>query len=280
MSPASVSVIVPCFNAEKTIMAALDSVAVQTQPVLEVICVDDASTDRTCQMIDEWQARHPGFPLQVLRMPRNAGPSAARNLGWRAARGDYIALLDADDAWHRQKIALQYGWMMAHSQVDVSGHTHVFAEQGDHPALPMLSGARAYTIAPAQIVISNPFVTPSVMLKRTLTERFNERRRFTEDYLLWMQICLAGRSVVMLDLPLVIVSRSDDHAKLSRNYFRMRVGDMQNYWQLWHEGKLGFLKTVYLIPFSLLKFLLMLTFPGTHAAIKRRLYSQPLPEDE
>ncbi|MBI5304089.1 MAG: glycosyltransferase family 2 protein [Chloroflexi bacterium] len=280
MTPVSVSVVIPCFNVEHTIGLALDSVAAQTRPVCEVICVDDASTDHTRRVIADWQARNAATPVRVLQMPRNSGPSAARNLGWDAAVGEYIAFLDADDAWHPQKIAVQYEWMRTHPPVALSGHTHLVAEQSDRTALPMLSAPRAYTIARDEILISNPFVTPSVMLKRSLTERFNPQRRYTEDYLLWMQICLAQHIVVLLDLPLVIVSRGAGQSKLSRNYFRMRVGDVQNYWQLWRAHQIGLFRMIFLIPFSLLKFLLLLTFPSTHAAIKRRLYTQPLPEED
>lgn len=280
MSAVLVSVIIPCFNAAETICHALDSIAAQTCPVHQVICVDDASTDHTHSVIANWQADHPNVALQILRLTTNAGPSAARNLGWQMATGEYIAFLDADDAWHPQKIALQSAWMRAHPQVDLCGHTHLFAEQTNLAALPHLSGARAYTITPDQIVISNPFVTPSVMLKRELPERFDARRRYTEDYLLWMQICLNGHPVVMLDLPLVLVSRSDTRTKLSQNYLRMRLGDMQNYWHLWRAGKLRFSRMIFLVPFSLMKFLLMLTLPSAHTAIKRRMYALPLPEDE
>jgi glycosyltransferase involved in cell wall biosynthesis len=279
MASCSVSVIIPCYNVEKMIRRALDSVYVQTLPVLEVICVDDGSVDRTTTLIETFQTEHPDLRLKILRTATNRGPSVARNLGWENAAGDYIAFLDADDAWHPQKIAIQFEWMRAHPNIDLCGHAHTLGLPTQ--LLDRASGAvqpRAFVITPGDILISNPFVTPSVMLKRALTERFEPTRRYTEDYLLWMQICLRGHKVVMLDAPLVFVLRDTGGERLSRHYLRMRAGDIQNYWQLWREKQISVFKMLWLIPLSVLKFVLLLTFPGAHSAIKRRLFTKPLPE--
>ncbi|MBI5653904.1 MAG: glycosyltransferase family 2 protein [Chloroflexi bacterium] len=279
MSPYSVSVIIPCYNAEKTIRRALDSVYIQTQPVLEVLCVDDCSADRTVALIETFQTAHPDLPLKILRTARNHGPSIARNLGWDNAAGDYVAFLDADDAWHPQKIAIQFAWMRAHPTIDLCGHAHTVGLPTQ--LLDRASGEvkpRAFVIAPSNILLSNPFVTPSVMLKRALTERFEPTRRYTEDYLLWMQICLHGHPIVMLDAPLVFVLRDTGGERLSRHYLRMRAGDIQNYGQLWREKQISVFKILWLIPLSVLKFILLLTFPGAHSALKRRLFTKPLPE--
>ncbi len=89
---ATTTVIIPVFNGEDFISAALDSVRAQTRPVDAVIVVDDGSTDRTAQIVA-------GYPeVSLVRQP-NAGPSAARNRGVRLAHGDYVAMLDADDLW-------------------------------------------------------------------------------------------------------------------------------------------------------------------------------------
>lgn len=278
MISASVSVVIPCFNAEETILRALESVQAQTLPVLEIICVDDCSTDQTARIIETFRANH--STVRLLNTSRNSGPSTVRNLAWDAASGDYVAFLDADDQWHPEKIAVQYRWMCEHPQVDLCGHAHVIGlpNRAVDPA-PAKMTFKAFGIAPEEILLSNPFVTPSVMVKRALKFRFEPERRYTEDYLLWMQICLDGHRVVMLDAPLVFVSKGRGREKLSGNYFKMRVGDIENYWQLWREQKISFFKMCLLIPFSLLKFFLLITFPDAHSAIKRRLFTKPLQEN-
>jgi succinoglycan biosynthesis protein ExoO/succinoglycan biosynthesis protein ExoU len=97
-----VSVIVAAYNAAQYLNVAVDSISVQTERDLEVLVVDDASTDATAEIVAARAARDPR--IRLVRAPVNAGPGAARNLGLAAARGDWIAILDADDRFHPQRL--------------------------------------------------------------------------------------------------------------------------------------------------------------------------------
>jgi len=101
---ALVSVIIPAFNAETHIRQALSSVLAQTYQQIEVIVVDDGSSDATSTIVEKF-ARKDGR-VQLVRQS-NAGVGAARNAAIRAARGKYIAPLDADDFWFPEKLAKQ-----------------------------------------------------------------------------------------------------------------------------------------------------------------------------
>jgi len=90
-----VSVVIPAYNAEKTIRNAIDSVLGQTMSNLEVIVVDDASTDGTVHAVEAVDDPR----VRLLRSRRNSGPSAARNVGVKSAEGYWVAFLDADDEW-------------------------------------------------------------------------------------------------------------------------------------------------------------------------------------
>jgi glycosyltransferase involved in cell wall biosynthesis len=103
-----VSVIIPTFNAAAHIRQTLDSVLAQTYQAIEVIVVDDGSTDATCAVVEEFVKSDARF--QLARQP-NAGVGAARNTGIRKARGKYIAPLDADDLWFPEKLAKQVACM-------------------------------------------------------------------------------------------------------------------------------------------------------------------------
>lgn len=92
-----VSVVVPAYNADAFVERALDSVLVQTMPELEIIVVDDASVDATSEVVCGVAARDQR--VRVLRNDTNAGVSASRNRAIAEARGEWIAVLDADDAW-------------------------------------------------------------------------------------------------------------------------------------------------------------------------------------
>jgi succinoglycan biosynthesis protein ExoO len=91
------SIIIPAYNVSRIIGRAIRSAASQTFPPLEILVIDDCSTDDTVEIVRALGREIPS--LRVLSTPANSGPSAARNVGLRAAKADWIALLDADDAW-------------------------------------------------------------------------------------------------------------------------------------------------------------------------------------
>ena len=91
------SVLMPAYNVSGIIERALRSAAAQTLPPLEILVVDDCSTDNTVEVVKALARDIPS--IRLLSTPTNGGPSAGRNVGLRAAKADWIALLDADDAW-------------------------------------------------------------------------------------------------------------------------------------------------------------------------------------
>ncbi len=124
--PDLVSVIIPTYNRSRLVCQAIDSGLAQTHPAVEVIVIDDGSTDDTAERLATYGAR-----IRVIRQP-NAGVCAARNNGMAAARGDYIALLDSDDHWLPWKLAAQLAAFRARPElqfvhadtmiIDRSGH--------------------------------------------------------------------------------------------------------------------------------------------------------------
>jgi glycosyltransferase involved in cell wall biosynthesis len=109
-----VSCVVPVFNGERHLGAALDSILAQTHRPLEVIVVDDGSADRSVQVAEA----HPE-PVRVIRQA-NAGPSAARNRGVREARGELVGFLDADDLWLPEKLEAQIAHLAAHPELEAT----------------------------------------------------------------------------------------------------------------------------------------------------------------
>ncbi|MFO1082641.1 MAG: glycosyltransferase [Reyranellaceae bacterium] len=99
-----VSVIIPTFNRRSRVLRALDSVERQDYPALEVVVVDDASTDGTAEAI---AARQSSVPVRVIGLPTNFGPGEARNAGVAGAAGKYVAFLDSDDHWLPGKLRRQ-----------------------------------------------------------------------------------------------------------------------------------------------------------------------------
>lgn len=96
------SVIVPCYNTEKTVISTLDSIKNQTYQNFEIIAVNDGSTDNTLNILETYKL-HNGINLKVINQ-ENKGLGGARNTGIREAQGTYIAFLDADDLWYPEKL--------------------------------------------------------------------------------------------------------------------------------------------------------------------------------
>jgi glycosyltransferase involved in cell wall biosynthesis len=109
-----ISCIVPVFNGEKYLGEALDSILKQTYRPLEIIVADDGSTDGTTAVT----ARY-GKQIRYLRQD-NVGASTARNFGLNAARGEFVAFLDADDLWHLEKLERQMARFEARPELDLS----------------------------------------------------------------------------------------------------------------------------------------------------------------
>ena len=103
-----VSVIIPMYNRAGTIRRAIDSVLRQTYRNIELIVVDDASTDNSVQIVQEYAESR----LRLITLPRNAGAARARNAGMKAAQGEYIAFQDSDDEWLPDKIRIQMEYML------------------------------------------------------------------------------------------------------------------------------------------------------------------------
>ncbi len=100
--PPAISVIMPCFNEGARITQSIDSVFKQTFSDLELIVIDDGSSDNSVEILNDISKTHPA--LKVLKQD-NKGPGPARNYGLREAKGNFVAFLDADDSWHEECLA-------------------------------------------------------------------------------------------------------------------------------------------------------------------------------
>ncbi len=108
-----ISVIIPVYNGERFLESAMQNVLDQDYTPLELIVVDDGSTDATAQIAARW-----GDNIHYVFQPRR-GPSAARNRGIRMAQGDIIAFLDVDDLWPRCTLQWQVAHLAAHQEIDI-----------------------------------------------------------------------------------------------------------------------------------------------------------------
>ena len=99
-----VSVVVPCYRCSLTLERAVKSVAGQARRPVELILVDDFSNDETAKLLEVLAARYEAGWIKIKWLVQNVGAASARNIGWAAATQPFVAFLDADDAWHAEKL--------------------------------------------------------------------------------------------------------------------------------------------------------------------------------
>jgi len=257
---ANVSVIIPCYCCSETVERALHSVVQQTMAPAEIILVDDASDDDGVTLSCLQQLCHTfgkvyEIPIRLIALQENTGPSGARNAAWDTATADFIAFLDADDAWHPRKIEIQYSWMAAHPKVSLSGH---HCCQVDVLLLSSQVVPR-WSVKPCDfrsMLFKNPLMTRTVMMRRDTPLRFTASKRYSEDYLLWLQALASGLQAFFLEVVLAYSFKPAYGASgLSGNLWRMERGVLDNFRRLYRErainGFIYFLASI----FSFLKYL-------------------------
>jgi glycosyltransferase involved in cell wall biosynthesis len=215
-----VSVIIPTFNSAVLVTAAVESALAQTAPPMEVIVVDDGSTDDTRERLSAY-----GNRIRYLHQ-QNRGVAAARNSGLREAQGEFIAFLDADDVWHPRKLEMQITAMAANPDLRLLG-TSIFDWPTDRIGDVYGAGA-IHRVAWRKLAVKNYFATSSVMVRRTAllqVGEFDTALQGPEDHDLWLRIAETGGAVANLGFPLT--GYRDTPGSLSRQAQTMRAGMRQ-----------------------------------------------------
>lgn len=254
-SVAEVTAIIPCFNAKATLARAVESVVGQSLPVKEIFIVDDGSHDGTVELARELAKRYETeVPIRVIPLPRNGGPSAARNAGWDRATGRYVAFLDDDDSWHPRKIEVQYSYMMHHPELIVASHEFTLVDYDPHLAPEPHEKVSVHRFR--EVLLKNRHVTPSLMIQRKISDRFPEGRHYMEDHLLLLQLTRRYGSIVQIQKPLCRLYKAQfGAAGLSSHLLPMYWADLTNYWVLRSKGYLGFFNASLFSAYASLKFL-------------------------
>ena len=264
-----VSVVIPCYRCARTIERAMASVAAQTRRPAEVILVDDASGDDTRMILQKLCQRYePGW-IKLVFLEQNVGAASARNAGWGLATQTYVAFLDADDAWHPEKLEIQTTYMDAHPGVVLSGHGYRRLSHDSLPDWQVVQGAAKH-IRKWPLILSNKFVTPSVMLRRDVSHRFVEKQRYMEDHMLWLKIVCTGGRVVKLDAELAAIYKEPfGVAGLSAQVWLMERSDLGNYRRLYQKKYINVIQFAFLVIYSALKYVRRLLIYWSHLRWKK-----------
>jgi glycosyltransferase involved in cell wall biosynthesis len=190
-----VSVVIPVYNAEPYLEDTLKSVFAQTYPHIEIIAVDDGSSDRSVDILE----RYPG--RVVLVQQKNSGPAVARNRGVRQAGGKWIAFLDADDLWAPNKIQRQLDacgqFVWSHTDSVFSGGANDGRRDSDFTAKHQGSVLE-------KLICTNFVSTSTVMIQTQVfldVGGFDESLRSIQDWELWIRVAKSN-DIGYLDEPL------------------------------------------------------------------------------
>jgi glycosyltransferase involved in cell wall biosynthesis len=221
----AIAVVLPAWNAEATLGAALASLQAQTEPDFELLVVDDGSTDGTAALVAAAGSQDPR--VRLLQRP-HGGIVAALNAGLAATRAPLIARMDADDVAHPRRLAVQRAMLEADAGLGLvsclvahagdAGDTRGYAVHVD-----WLNGLLTPEAIALARFVEAPLAHPSVMFRRELLDRHGGYidGEFPEDYELWLRWLDAG--VRMAKAPEVLLTWRDGPNRLSRTHPRYDV---------------------------------------------------------
>jgi glycosyltransferase involved in cell wall biosynthesis len=242
---------------------AVESIANQSLRPVEVILVNDASGDETSSILKSLKIEY-GNWIKIVELSKNVGAASARNAGWNAATQPYIAFLDSDDVWHTKKIEIQYQYMIENPQIALSGHSFCELTEnfiGDLNWPVTLKSIKKITWW--RLLLKNQFITPSAMLKKDISNRFDDDKRYMEDHLLWLEVVGAGHLAVKLNSNLAAIYKPMYGASgLSSNMWKMEKSELHNYWILLKAKRIGLIFFMLIIFYSLAKYLRRLLIIG------------------
>lgn len=221
-----VSVVIPAYNAEAFLPETLASVEVQSYGDWEAVVADDASTDRTAEIVESFGER-----FRVVRSEVNEGPAGARNRALDAASGDLVAFIDADDLWRPiflERMVAKYDECREQGgRVGVvSCDAVVLGPDGYESRTFRELSAAPEEVTLGAMLVNNPIYAGGALVCRALLGElggFCAELFGTEDYDLWLRIVEAGYEVVLMPEPLCVyrirpASVSSDLPRMARSF--------------------------------------------------------------
>jgi len=223
----NISVIIPTYNRAATLERALKSVLDQTSPAMEIIVIDDASSDNTSEILAKFSSH-----LKIITQKHNSGVSHSRNIGIDVAKGAWIAFLDSDDEWDPRKLEKQKAFQESHPELLISQCNEIWIRNGVRVNPMDKHAKKGGWIFEACVPLC--IVSPSaVIIHNSIFEHigvFDVSFPACEDYDLWLRIS-PHYEIGLLDDKLV--TRYGGHEdQLSRKYWgmdRFRISAMEKH---------------------------------------------------
>ena len=270
-----VSVIIPYFNSASTIIRAVESVATQTFTDFEIILVDDGSSDNTHTIVDNYIKRHDGIYFKHYHQ-ENAGPAEARNLGISKANAKYIAFLDSDDSWVRNKLEIQMK-LLAENNIDMLGSNINIVETNGKIIRKYYIKKQLEYVSFCKLLFKHYFCIPSVVVRKKVLNDiggFPARQKYAEDTMLFARITRKYKSAVSNDFLVNVYKPLFGESGLSGNLKETNKYVLKNFKVLRRENanstkKIGLFLYVLVLLFSHLKY-----FRKIHISFLRKVFNK------
>jgi teichuronic acid biosynthesis glycosyltransferase TuaG len=210
MNDSLVSVVMPMYNSESFILDSIESVLSQTHRELELLIVNDCSTDSSLKIIGSISDER----IKIFSNDRQLGISRARNVGIRKSLGRYIAFCDSDDIWHPEKLSLQLHHM--HKTGSYVSHTNaiIIGQNGKN------IGKRVFPemINFNKLIIRNYILNSSGIYDAVIIGKIYQKNLRHEDYYMWLEIL--SRSFQSIGVNECLVSYRVHDSNISKNKFK------------------------------------------------------------
>ncbi|MEP6803975.1 MAG: glycosyltransferase family 2 protein [Flavobacterium sp.] len=251
-----ISVVIPMYNSNSTILKTLNSIKNQTILPFEVIVVDDGSTDNSSSIVEDFMYVNSNLKIQLLKKV-NGGVSTARNAGIKLAKGNWIALLDSDDEWLPNKLERQINILKENLNIDFLA-TNRNGECFNKILWKKMN--HLTQISPRVLLIKNFFSPPTVIFKTAIISKigyFDEKQRYAEEGNYFIRIARQF-NCYLLNESLVRTGGGKahyGHSGLSGNLKEMEKGELKNIKDAFNLNIINYFEYLFLVSFSILKFI-------------------------
>lgn len=230
-----VTIITPCYNSAGFIKATINSVLEQTYTNWELIIIDDKSKDNSCEIIEEYARQH--SKIRLIKLEQNGGVANARNIGLQEAKGKYIAFLDSDDIWLKEKLKKQVVYteeqslpmtFCAYNRIDEAGE--IISRKIEAPN----------SVNYRQLLSHNVIIFSTSLTLKSAIGDTKFKKLGHEDWIFWLDIFKKPFNGYGINEPLVL--------------YRIRQGSVSSNklkvigftWKILRESeKLGFFESAY-----------------------------------
>ena len=198
-SKIKISVVITTYNRAQSLKKTIQSIINQTEPVFEIIVVDDGSTDCTKQVVDKFD-----YQIKYIYCKNNGRPSVPRNLGAKNCKGNYIAFCDDDDTWDKNKIKIQVSYINRYQ--DKVKSTNAYHLIKGYKSKTKYFNDLFFYLNHEELFFCNKIILSSILIEKNLFELYtfdeSKLKKAVEDYDLWLKISKI-ETIINVNQPLV-----------------------------------------------------------------------------